>query len=132
MFSAPPNKVISAKINYKHSAFKTLIFELLSKDGDFSKISQQIRGSKIKCWVKETYPKFLISDGFFFMSGYFTKESYQKCHTGSLNLNITDLQDGLILVTKWSAELNRVNSAEDFTSYGGIEMKLIIHEFRIK
>jgi hypothetical protein len=33
---------------------------------------------------------------------------------------------------KWTIELVSANSAEDFTSYGGIEMKMIIHDFSVK
>ena len=133
MFTAPSTKTISAKKDYKHSAFKTLLNELLLKNGDFSKINEKIRNSKIKCWVKETYPRFLVSDGSFFMSAYFTEDCYQKCHQGKeININLTDLNDGLILVTKWAVELTKVNSAEEFTSYGGLEMRLIIHEFKIR
>jgi co-chaperonin GroES (HSP10) len=29
-------------------------------------------------------------------------------------------------------EFAQVNSAEVFTSYGGIEMKLIVHDFKVK
>jgi hypothetical protein len=73
MFSAPQTKTISAKKDTKQSAFKTMIFELLAKNGDFTKVRDQIRNAKIKCWVKQTYPRFLISDGLFFTSAYFTK-----------------------------------------------------------
>ena len=132
MFSAIQNKTISAKTDAKMSCFKTLIFELLAKGGDFKKIREQIRNSKIKCWVKQTFPRFLISDGQFFMSASFTKEAFAKCHQGEHhNISITDLQDGLILINKWSVEIVTA-TAEDFTNYLGLEMKFIIHDFKVK
>lgn len=67
------------------------------------------------------------------MSAHFTKDTFSKCHQGKdVNINITDLRDGLIVITKWSIELVQVNSAEDFTSYSGLEMRFIIHSFKVK
>ena len=40
--------------------------------------------------------------------------------------------DGVIVITKWHVELALVNSAEEFTSYGGIEMRMIIQDFKVK
>lgn len=66
------------------------------------------------------------------MGAYVTKECYDKCHQSKeKNINITDLQDGLILITKWSLEFVKASS-EDFTNYHGIEMKMIIHDFSVK
>lgn len=38
----------------------------------------------------------------------------------------------MIFITKWVVELNQVNSAEHFASYSGIEMRLVIDEFKVK
>ena len=65
----------AAKKDKSYSAFKTLIFKMLAQQGDFTQIPESIRKSCIKCYVKETYPKFLISDGSYFLSAYFTKEA---------------------------------------------------------
>ena len=67
------------------------------------------------------------------MQAYFTKDAYQKCHQGKdVNINISDLGDGVIVITKWHVELSLANSAEEFTSYAGIEMKMIIQDFKVK
>ncbi len=133
MFSALQTKTISAKTGTKNSAFKTLVFEMLKVNGDFSKLLPQIRNSTIKCWVKQTYPRFLISDGTFYIQAYFTSEAFGKCHQGKqVNINITDLLEGLIAISNWECELVTTNSAEEFTSYGGVEMRLIIHDFKVK
>lgn len=68
----------TAKKDKSMSAFKTLIVNMLAAQGDFSQISESIRKSSIKCYVKETYPKFLISDGSYFISAYFTKDCLSK------------------------------------------------------
>ena len=42
------------------------------------------------------------------------------------------MKDSLILITKWNIEFNSVNSAEYFASYSGIEMRLVIQDFKVK
>jgi hypothetical protein len=70
---------------------------MLSNEGDFSKLGEGIKKSCIKCFVKETYPKFLISDGSYFISAYFTKEAFEKYQLSQSKdknvpaINITDL-----------------------------------------
>ena len=59
------------------SVFKLLLTEMVGTDGDFTKVNQLYK-KKIKCFVKQTMPKFLISDGLFFLSAYFTKEAYDR------------------------------------------------------
>lgn len=36
------------------------------------------------------------------------------------------------MITKWHVELSLTNSAEEFTSYAGIEMKMIVQDFKVK
>jgi len=36
----------------------------------------------------------------------------------------------VIVITDWSLEINRVNSADVFTSYAGIEVRLIVKQFK--
>ena len=38
----------------------------------------------------------------------------------------------MIVITKWHVELALANSAEEFTSYAGVEMKMIIQDFKVK
>ncbi len=38
----------------------------------------------------------------------------------------------MIVITKWQVELAVTNSAEEFTSYGGLEMRMIVHDFKVK
>ncbi len=45
-------------------------------------------------------------------------------------MNVLDLEGKVIVITKWSLELRRVNSNEVFTSYNGVECRLIVHNFR--
>jgi hypothetical protein len=45
-------------------------------------------------------------------------------------MNITDLKSKVILITEWTLEMNKVNSADVFTSYGGLEVRLIVKSFK--
>ncbi len=38
----------------------------------------------------------------------------------------------MIILSKWSTETVQTNSDENYTSYSGLEMKLVIHELRLK
>ncbi len=112
------------------SAFKTLLVEMLGHEGVFEKINAKMRNNCIKCFVKETTPHFLISDGSFFIRACFTEEAYSLFKEKYPGINITDLKDKIIVIDKWSLEFREVNSAEVFTSYGNIELRLIVHRFK--
>jgi len=45
-------------------------------------------------------------------------------------MKITDLKSQVILISDWSLEMIKTNSATNFTSYGGIEVKLIVKSFK--
>jgi hypothetical protein len=64
------------------SAFKTLLVKFLEAGGDITKVPNKYR-SAIKCFVKESQPNFLITDGIFFIAGHFTKEALDKFKTNS-------------------------------------------------
>ena len=71
---------------------------MLKNDGDFTKLSDAIKKSCIKCFVKETYPKFLISDGQFFVAAYLTKEAFEKHQKQQGAIKITDLADKVMVL----------------------------------
>jgi len=80
--------------------------------------------------VKESYPYFLVTDGYFFVQLYFTKEAIADFKSKFNNVNVTDLHDRVILINNWTLELRKVNSAEIFTSYANLEVRLIAHSFK--
>ena len=103
---------------------------MIKNNGDFSKISESIPKKQIKCYVKESFPHFLVTDNFFFVACYFTKNSIEDFKTKYPSINITDLKSRVIVITDWTLEINKVDSTEIFTSYGGIEVKLIVKSFK--
>ena len=111
------------------SAFKQLFTEMLAQGGDFSKVNKDLK-RPLKTYVKESYPFFLVTDGYFFVQAYFTKEAVAEFRSKFNNVNITDLHDRVIVLNNWSLEIRRVNSAETFTSYGNLEIRLIVNSFK--
>jgi hypothetical protein len=72
----------------------------------------------------------LVTDGFFYVPCYFTKKAIDEFHQKFSNLNITDLRSRVITISDWTLEMNKVNSANVFTSYGGLEVRLIVKSFK--
>jgi len=86
--------------------------------------------SALRCSVKETCPNFLLTDGSYFISAYFTPESYSQFRKENGSLRVTDLKDIMVQINKWTVELSA--SSNTFTSYAGVEMKMIIHQMDLK
>ena len=42
---------------------------------------------------------------------------------------MTDLRDYMITIDSWTIELAQVSAVDSFTSYAGLEMRLIINKF---
>ena len=103
------------------SAFKQLYSDMFRNGGRGS-----IPKKTIKCYVKESFPHFLVTDGYFYVACYFTKRAVDEFHSKFSNLNITDLRSRVIVINDWTLEMNKVNSANVFTSYGGLEVRLIV------
>lgn len=112
------------------SAFKQLYAELIKNGGDFSKISPKIATKQIKCFVKESGRYFLVTDDYFYVPCYFTQKAIQDFRSKYTNINISDLKSKVIIITDWNLELNRVKSTDVFTSYAGVEIKLIVKAFK--
>lgn len=107
------------------SAFKQLYSDMFRNGGEGS-----IPKKTIKCYVKESFPHFLVTDGYFYVACYFTKKAVDEFHSKFSNLNITDLRSRVIIISDWTLEMNKVNSANVFTSYGGLEVRLIVKSFK--
>jgi hypothetical protein len=107
------------------SAFKSLYSDMIRKGG-----SGALPSKSIKCYVKESFPYFLVTDGFFYVPCYFTKKAVDEFHSKFASHNITDLKSRVITIQDWTLDMNRVNSANVFTSYGGIEIRMIVKSFK--
>ena len=118
-----------SKPQAQQSAFKQLFTEMLNQGGDFSKVSKDLK-KPLKTYVKESYPFFLVTDGYFFVQAYFTKEAVAEYKAKFGNVNITELHDRVVVLNSWTLEMRKVNSAEVFTSYGNLEIRLIVSSFK--
>lgn len=107
------------------SAFKSLYSDMIRSGG-----SANAPKKTIKCYVKESFPHFLVTDGFFYVPCYFTKKAVDEFHSKFSNMNITDLRSRVIVISDWALEMAKVNSANVFTSYGGCEVRLIVRSFK--
>ena len=83
----------------------------------------------LRCSIKETNPNFLVTDGSYFISAYFTPESYKQFRKENSSIRVTDLQDIMVQINKWTLEITKSNS---LTSYNGLEMKMVIHQMDLK
>ena len=79
-----------SKTAANESAFKQLYTEMFKVGGDFSKVNKSLQ-KPIKCLVKESYPHFLVTDGYFFVPCYFTKEAVAEFKQKFSNVHIVDL-----------------------------------------
>lgn len=118
-----------SKTQGNESAFKQLYTEMFNQGGDFNKINKSLQ-KPIKCFVKEAFPHFLVTDGYFFVPVYFTKEAVNEFRQKFSNLAITDLGEKVIVLNNWTLEMKKVNSAEVFTSYANLEVRLVVHSFK--
>ena len=82
------------------SAIKQLYTEMIQAGGDFSKVPKSFH-KQLKCFVKEAFPHFLVSDAFFYVPCYFTKKAVEQFKSKYSNLNITDLKSEVIIIQDW-------------------------------
>jgi hypothetical protein len=77
------------------SAFQILLSSIIEANGDMDKMPKKFKGA-LRCSVKETSPNFLVTDGSYFISAYFTEESYKQFRKENSSLRVTDLQDIMV------------------------------------
>jgi hypothetical protein len=112
------------------SAFKTLYTQMIQNGGDYNSLNKDLLRKDLQVFVKETKPYFLVSDSFFYVPAYFTQAAITEYQSKFPQVNVLDLESKVIVITKWTLELRRVNSAEVFTSYAGVECRLVVHSFK--
>lgn len=115
----------------RHSAFKQLLINFLACGGDTLKLDKKFRKT-IRVCVKEVHPQFVLTDGQFNLSGYITKEAFTEYTKNPANeVRISDLRDYMLNLERWTIDLVQVSAADSFTSYAGLEMRLIVSKFSV-
>tara|TARA_B110000503_G_C7082059_1_gene385615 strand:+ start:97 stop:1041 length:945 start_codon:yes stop_codon:yes gene_type:complete len=118
------------------SAFKKLYSAMINNAGDLSKVQSEFKDAsgkvkKIKCFVKESFPHFLVTDNHFYVPCYFTKKAYDDFRSKHAGCNVTDLKSKVVEIGDWSLEMAKVDSSTVFTSYAGVEIRLIVKGFKL-
>merc|ERR1719506_845245 len=109
---------------------------MINSGGNLGAVQNSFKDSsgkvkKIKCFVKEAFPYFLVTDNHFYVPCYFTKgavDGFKSAHSG---VNITDLKSKVVEIGDWTLEMRNVDSSTVFTSYAGIEIALIVKSFKL-
>ena len=115
----------------KNSAFKMLLINFLAANGDPLKLDKKFTKT-IRVGVKEVEPQFVLTDGQFNVSGYISREAYEDYNKNTANkVPIMELRDYMLNLERWTIDLVQTTSTESFTSYAGIEMRLIITKFSV-
>ena len=100
---------------------------MLKANGDANAAMKAIGGKKsIMCFVKESFPHFLVADDHFFVPAYFTSKAVSDFKGKNSSVSITDLKGKVISLTDWSIEMAKSSS---WTSYGGMEIRLVVKGF---
>jgi hypothetical protein len=102
---------------------------MISNFGDFSKLPSKFK-KPIKCYVKESFPHFLISDGYFYIPAYFTKEAIREFKDKISDIHVVDLQGKVVVLNKWHLEMKRAGGIQEFGSFDGVEIRMIISSFK--
>lgn len=118
------------------SAFKQLYSQMINSGGNLASVQNSFKDSagkvkKIKCFVKESFPHFLVTDNHFYVPCHFTKgavDGFKSAHSG---VNVTDLKSKVVEIGDWSLEMRSVDSSTNFTSYAGIEILLVVKSFKL-
>jgi len=108
------------------SAFKSLYSHMINNGNVGGS-----QGKKIKCFVKESFPYLLITDNHFYVPLYLTKKAVDDFKSKHAGVNITDLKSKVIEIDNWTLEWNKVDSSSVFTSYAGIELRLIAGNMKL-
>jgi len=118
------------------SAFKQLYSQMINSGGNIASVQNSFKDStgkvkKIKCFVKEAFPFFLVTDNHFYVPCYFSKravDDFKSKHTG---VNITDLKSKVVEIGDWTLEMATADSSTNFTSYAGIEIRLVVNNMKL-
>lgn len=88
-----------------------------------------MRKKDLQVFVKESKPYFLVSDSYFYVPAYFTPAALADFKQKFSQITLEELETKVIVITKWSLELRKADNSV-FTSYAGLECRLIVHAFK--
>jgi hypothetical protein len=109
---------------------------MINSGGNLTSVQNSFKDStgkvkKIKCFVKEAFPFFLVTDNHFYVPCYFTKRAVDDFKSKHSGVNITDLKSKVVEIGDWSLEMATADSSSNFTSYAGIEIRLVVNNMKL-
>jgi len=84
---------------------------MLESKGQFALVKEELKKRSIKCFVKEVFPYFIISDGQYFIASYFTENAIKEFRKKN-KTKLWDLKDKIILIDQWSMDIRTVSSEQ--------------------
>ena len=84
---------------------------MIQAGGNYESLPATLLKKDLQVFVKESRPFFLVSDSFFYVPAYFTPAAIAEYNSKFSTVNILDLESKVVIITKWTLELKKVNSA---------------------
>lgn len=110
--------------------FKMIATELLAVGADPMQLPRALR-QPFQCFVRETYPYFMVTDGYHYINLNFTFDALAKFQKET-GMSTCDTQHFLVCVDNWSVELGLVaNSRTDFMSCSNLTFKFVVHHMSL-
>lgn len=84
----------------------------------------------MRVFIADMIPNVMISDGHNMMEAAFTKESIYDFRKNYSHYKFSSLKDKVIMLTKWSLCVEKVDSKVIYNSYNNLAIKVIIESFK--
>jgi len=100
-----------------------------------NEVSRSFETSDLYLTIQETFPLLILNDHHYFIGAALTTELWSRIKaSGVLEKNFSkfcDLRQVRIKVARFKLQLRQVNSKEVFTSFGSLELRLVIEDCEI-
>ena len=80
--------------------------------------------------IIEIIPQILVSDGHNFIEAIFSKESINEFRRYFSHIKFSNLRDKVIYVSKWSLQIDSVDSTVEFNSYCNFTVRLVVEQVK--
>ncbi len=126
----PPYKMLKGE----RYPIKYLMWEYLrvNKFTQGNEWSDVIDNQEFYLTIQETFPLLVLTDNHYFMGAVLTKDLWERLKSkyfGQKDSNkFCDLKNVRLKIKKFQLHIRQVNSKEVFTSFGSLEVRLVIHD----
>jgi len=85
---------------------------------------------QLRVFIVELIPNILISDGHNFLEAVFTKESINDFRKNFSHVKFSSLRDKVIIVSKWTLQIETVDSKQVYNSFNNFSIKVVVEQFK--